>query len=418
MFLPEIKYYISWLSRVDYMLIGNDFTYTNESYHLLDKLFSLVSQIAPEKNGIRNFWVKAARGNVETHREEYEEMLEDGEVENWEEFVAIWHDYYPNETDWVELSFIMDGGYKAIIANHKMVLEVSDRKPHKAYPHDVSEFVEWMIEATTGVIDELRKGTYNDTVNRELPPQRRVGTIRRRDMYRVFPEWKAEDLKELSVAEIAEFIGAATHNKPCGELRRMCANDFYRFCSLGYMANKYDVDDLTPKEQYSRFADGRDEGLNEIDPDSCEAFANWLSNRRGGGHPFEVCRGGNSTHIDLFVTNREGKYEVVLQGHSEGRFVETIKFYLALRHANIPVTLRNADTLVKRLMGEEEIGIVPESVFPRYCDSYFPGKEIISFMNLPEENRAAFAGLCKWQDLEPVKLITDCKNKNYGSMRS
>ena len=60
------------------------------------------------------------------------------------------------------------------------------------------------------------------------------------------------------------------------KLPTMTANDFYRFCSIGYNANNYEYCELSPKEQYYKHAEGRDNGLSEIDPDSPEAFYEWL----------------------------------------------------------------------------------------------------------------------------------------------
>ena len=79
---------------------------------------------------------------------------------------------------------------------------------------------------------------------------------------------------------------------------------------------------------YYRHADGRDDGLKKIDPDSAEAFADWLENREKGGHPWEVCRGGNSTHVSLYVglgRVAEGCYHLALAAKSYGRCVEAIK---------------------------------------------------------------------------------------------
>ena len=97
----------------------------------------------------------------------------------------------------------------------------------------------------------------------------------------------------------------------------------YRFCSLGYQANQYDVSGLSPKEQYKKYADGRDEGLGEIDPDSPAAFAEWYVGRRGG-HPWEVCRGGNSTHVSLYVVKDQSDgYYLEVAGSSLWRSVES-----------------------------------------------------------------------------------------------
>ena len=61
------------------------------------------------------------------------------------------------------------------------------------------------------------------------------------------------------------------------------------------------------------YADGRDEGLTGqghglnagpgIDFDSPAAWNDWYFGTRGGGHPWEVVPGGNSTHVELYVCN-------------------------------------------------------------------------------------------------------------------
>ena len=77
-----------------------------------------------------------------------------------------------------------------------------------------------------------------------------------------------------------------------GRLKEMTANDFYGFCTAGYLANHYEgLEGKTPRQMYDAHADGRDEGLGEIDPDSPAAFHSWYHDReRRGGHPWEVCR--------------------------------------------------------------------------------------------------------------------------------
>ena len=50
------------------------------------------------------------------------------------------------------------------------------------------------------------------------------------------------------------------------------AYDFFRFCAMGYAENGYAGCEKSPKEQYYLHADGRDDGLGDIDPDDPEAF--------------------------------------------------------------------------------------------------------------------------------------------------
>ena len=84
--------------------------------------------------------------------------------------------------------------------------------------------------------------------------------------------------------------------------------------------------------------------------------------------------------------------------------METIKFYLALHRAGMPVVIYEGKALATRLIGEEKIGIVPRGIFPRYCESYFPGEKILDFMNLPDKKQDEFAQKCIWQKLPEVRL--------------
>ena len=85
--------------------------------------------------------------------------------------------------------------------------------------------------------------------------------------------------------------------------------------------------------------------------------------------------------------------------------METVKFYLALTRANIPVYLAEAKMLADRLAEEEKIGIVPEGVLPSYCESWFPKEHIIDYMNLPSEDREKFLPFCTWYEERPAALV-------------
>lgn len=94
---------------------------------------------------------------------------------------------------------------------------------------------------------------------------------------------------------------------------------------------------------------------------------------------------GNSTHIDLFVRHNEHGYFLSVAGKAWTRSIEAIKFYNALRAEGIAVYLHDAKGITDRLLEKDRIGIVPEHVIPAYCEAWFPGMEILDFMNLPYE---------------------------------
>ena len=188
----------------------------------------------------------------------------------------------------------------------------------------------------------------------------------------------------------------------------MTVSDFFYFCAVGYQAMDYDGCDKPIKEQYYMHADGRDDGLSELDPDSPEAFESWLNDTRMRiGHPWEVCRGGNSTHISLYPHKDEKGYYLTLSGSSWSRSTEIIKFYLALSRAEILVFLYEGDIIASRMKGEEKIGIVPRGVIPKYRSMDFPDKNIITFMNLPYEDEDEIAAKCVWQNIPEVHLLEE-----------
>jgi hypothetical protein len=281
-----------------------------------------------------------------------------------------------------------------------MIIEDDPQKEKKSWPMDVSKFLAWLLQAVTETITDIKNGVYSNRLMTELPYFHRVGTICRKDYYALFPEYREDDFAGLTADEEKEFLSYVKEGRQQACLNSMTANDFFNYCAAGYKVNGYHIGNMSPKEQYKRFADGRDGGLSKIDPNSPDAFTAWLeSDERMGAHPWEVCRGGNSTHVDLFVYREETGYSLTVRGSSIGRFAEAVRFYLALRRMDLPVRLYDAELLATRITGSELIGVVPRSVLPCYCESWFPEQKVIDYMHLPEEKRDAVIDLVSWAPL-------------------
>ena len=404
---PHVQHYIDWLRRIDYGYVGNCTSYDEKTYELLDELYLELRKIAPmgDRNR-RELWLRAERGALEDWGN-IDEMVEDGEFDCREDAASYWQDMFPEQEYWYHLLTIEDDdtGFRGIFLGHHYIIEVDPQEPKSAFPYNISDLAQWLLSEVKRCVSELEAGVYNDNVRRYLPPQHRTGTIVRKNLNDIFPAEREEYFEDLSGEDREYFIQNAKENASDGRLQTMTANDFYSFCSYGYVANCYKHTDLPLRKQYDRHADGRDEGLGEIDPDSPEAFLDWLENRKEyGGHPWEVCRGGNSTHISLYVYHDEKGFFLSLAGSSWGRTIETVKFFNALHRRGVPVCVREADILVERMLETEKIGIVPEGIMPAYCEAYFPGEDIIAFRNLPEECRDEVVKHCVWQDIPFVAL--------------
>jgi hypothetical protein len=202
------------------------------------------------------------------------------------------------------------------------------------------------------------------------------------DLYRLDKELgKAKTRKLLRLIEEGFFLSAENT-----EVSSMTAADYFEYCRIAYIAGKHKADtideSLSGREMYTRYADGRHEGLLDIDPDSEQEFADWIDGthpkRRGGGHPWEIKRGGNATHIDLIVSRRsvyrkEG-FKVELRGESIGRMVETMRMFLAIHGAKLPISIANPEGVRKRLLAQDNIGIIPSYLPLHRADQHF-GKD-------------------------------------------
>ena len=301
--------------------------------------------------------------------------------------------------------------------NNRLVLNILPEPPMPGDTVDEPEFVQWLTGKVCECIKDIKAGTYNRRVRNELAFELRTGTITRNALWEVFPEDKTEYLGSLTDADRNKFMKLMEDYDgnaiPENLITNMTADLFFQCCKAGYSANNYKgCQNLSGKKLYIKHADGRDEGLCDIDENSSEAFLHWYDTREHGGHPWEVCRGGNSTHVSLFIWKTENGFFFEVDGKSWTRSIEAIKFYLAIYNMGMPVRILDGKKLAARLTGEDKIGIVPEGIFPRYCHSHFPNEDLLDFMNLPYENREQIAEKCNWYEIPEVTLLEDDAGDN------
>ena len=297
-----------------------------------------------------------------------------------------------------------------------------------------------MAVAAKEAVQELRDGIYNDEVSKSLPYEFRTGVVKRSALWEKEPELRKHTLEGLSGETLAKFrrllASGANGEMKIGRLARMTANDYFRSCSIGYKACGYEDTAAPPVEQYLKHADGRDEGLTGkgcglnaglgINLDDPDEWDQWYFDRdQHGGHPWEVIRGGNSTHVDLGVNhdrhtlawkvaagritqeevdlNPNGYYFSVSGKH---RTFEAVSFYVALSAAGLPVFLYDADAILARIEGSDYIGIVPHHIIPKYCESMFPEKygKVVDFLHVYDEDIAELGDAIEWLPMEQAEL--------------
>jgi hypothetical protein len=392
---------------------------TPEMYMNLKKLYQVFSVVKPgETDDFRSIWFEVERGPISAF-DNYEELKECGEVESIEEFDELWKSYYPDETKWYKFTTAKYQNEMFFYFNSKLMFRINEDEIPKENIHPgynvYNKLIQWLLIRISNEMEKLKQDTnaWNDYISQNLSHNKRFGRIKRHEFWDIMGEdtWRLDKkLGDDNIEKLRLILNLISDNKQPG-LDEMTANKFYALCELAYDANNYFKNEsrqLTAKEKYLIMADGRDAGLRDIEGDSVTAFKAWYhSGRTAGAHPWEICRGGNSTHISLFVTDHDGKWKVRLAGSSVVRVEETVRIALALNSNNIPFQLSNAREIYKMVTGNDYIGIVPDYITPRYCHSFFPSEDnIIDFMNLPFEKEIEKIIIKKsyWYPLEPVVL--------------
>ena len=200
----------------------------------------------------------------------------------------------------------------------------------------------------------------------------------------------------------------------------MTARTFYEACAIGYQAIGLTGNDrslfrlktpeteeehlkyggITPKELYYMYADGRDDGLQELPLDDAIAFSEWLNKKEpyykfNGSHPWEIITSFStsfSMHLSIarpyvikdgkFIERKNGFF-FYLSGDDYWRSIQTIKFYLALINADYKVKLDNHEQMKCRFTETDDIRIIPA-----YTYSPFSKSEYLDCFCLTEEEKS------------------------------
>jgi hypothetical protein len=412
LYAPQIDSIIERFSPKD------DFI-TPDMYLKMKDIYSIFSCIKSQGDDeIRQIWIEVKRGPVEAFGD-YEEYKADGEVESPEEFEQMWKDYYPEESKWYEFATSEYRNEKYFFINSRLFCSIKDEEPQPGnkslYSEHFEQFVIWLRERINKETDKLRQNpiAFNSYIQQNLSWTKRFGKIIRKEYWDILGDDAVRldrNLGEDTIDKLKMLV-EGVKSESTAHQDEMTANMFFRMCEICYEANGYFKNSKKPLshcEKYINMADGRDAGLRDIDPDSPEAFFEWYhSGGTLGAHPWEICRGGNSTHISLYVSEVQGHWNITLAGSSVVRVEETVRMAVALSDNKIHFEMRDANEIVRMVTGIDFIGIVPDKFLPRYCHSLFPKEdEIIDFMNLDYDEAISLKIIEKafWYPLDEIIL--------------
>lgn len=380
--------------------------FTKESIQAMDRLIDAMRPIRNENAGkqdndvLQSIWIKVERGS-EKDFGDYEEMKESGDVESYEEFRELWDYYCPRDPDWFLIQAITSSYGNAVFINGKRVIDSTRDTVVCDWGCDISGVIGLIAEKVSDTVEMMKDGTYEDMMS-AIPHEFRRGTILREEYWKIFPDEKERYLDGISDKDIDDFE-RFLNDRQARDAKDITANDFYRFCRTAYESAGYGsrIKGMSAKEAYYRMADGRDEGLTDIQPDSAEAFRDWLEHRKRGGHPWEVFGGG--PYIGCGIDSSTGRESISVWGNYYGQRREAVLSYLGLRRAGIHARFIDGKRILESLRGKDRIGIVPLTENENMLDGY---DGVLESIHLPDEKKERMTACIKWSDMEVQSLET------------
>ena len=423
--LPRIDRFRSFINR-------EHNNYTLESYNIIDDIFEEMNCIKVDGNDeYKHIYIRYERGEFEDYAKLYDLDIK-SKKKYKQEYKEFLNEYYM-EYDWVEVIINEYKEYKVILINENLLINVVPKEERNGFELDLVDFLKDLLVRIKNSIEMIKNNTYYDKLCNEISYRQRTGIIKLDDLFTINPNLREEYYKmfikddleifhkninnQIEYVKLVEekalaykkdykkYIELINRKYKCiDRIKKMSAQDYYDICKLCYKSiNLEGADELTSKELFYKYADGRDCGLKYIDLKNCDEFEEWVKN--ANDHACEIRHGSSTNRIDLWVKKDDNGFYLVLSGKYLWISNEVIKFYVELIKNNIPVYLRDAITIKDRLIGNGLIGIVHYKVFPRHCQSYFD-IEICDFMNLPyypdEYNK--YLDYISWLDLENTFL--------------
>mgnify|MGYP001044807294 CR=1 FL=1 len=353
-----------------------------------------------------------------------EELITSGEYDSQEAFLVDWLAFNPMETRWFHVASSRYGDSRSIRVTdqkHTHFIITNHSKCTDAGPDDT-----WCMENITRLFDYLQRmidvivanpDRFNDYVAHNLPYQQRTGRIAQKDFNRIVPKFKIEvEDRETAIKALEDSVHG--HSAPLFEtmtIRRYCT--YYRIANEVYEAyhqkrglrGRIHTDPQDAPEElrdvvyYKRkkFVD-----VTEMyDIDSPEDFMRFATDHYG-----EL----GLSRLNIFASHdRQQGWKIVVSNSYSANAGLAIEVATALYKAGGPLLIYDAEKLLRILLEEDYVRLVPDSYH-----NYMGYQEEGTVYELPweyecsndansiltKEQYQAIVSIAEWQDIERIFL--------------
>lgn len=347
--------------------IGND---------MLERLVEIQHQfeqlVAMGDDEYRGFYIEVPRPAPEEWGGDAEELVASGEYGSREAFLADWLAFNPMETRWFHVASNRYGDSRSIRVTdrkHTHFIITNHSKCTDAEPDDT-----WCRENLTRLFDYLQRmidvvvanpNGFNDYVAQNLPYQQRIGRISQKEFNRIVPNCKIEvEDKETAIKALEDSVhGRSVPPLETMTIRRYCS--YYRIANEAYEAyyrkrgasgrvyeDQQDVpEELRDVAYYKRMKFVDVEALYDID--SPADFIRFATDHYG-----EL----GLSRLNIFASHdRQQGWKIVVSNSYSANAGLAIEVATALYKAGTPLLIYDAEKLLRILLEEDYVRLVPDS---------------------------------------------------------
>lgn len=353
-----------------------------------------------------------------------EELITSGEYDSREAFLADWLAFNPMETRWFHVASSRYGDSRSIRVTdrkHTHFIITNHSKCTDAEPDDT-----WCRENLTRLFDYLERmidvivanpDGFNDYVAHNLPYQQRIGRIAQREFNRIVPKFKIEvEDRETAIKALEDSMhGLSAPLLKIMTIRKYCtyfriANEVYEnyHRKRGFRGRIHTDPQDVPEElrdvvyyKRKKFMDVAE----MYDIDSQEDFIRFATDHYG-----EL----GLSRLNIFASNdRQQGWKIVVSNSYSANAGLAIEVATALYKAGAPLLIYDAEKLLRILLEEDYVRLVPDS-YHNYMGYQEEGSvyelpweyecSVDSNSVLTKEQYQVIVSIAEWQDVERIFL--------------
>lgn len=371
----------------------------------------------------RGFYIEVPRPAPEEWGDA-EELIATGEYESRESFLEDWLACNPMETRWFHVASCRYRDSRSIrITDRKRTRFIITNSPKctDTEPHDT-----WCRENLTRLFDYLERmidvivanpDGFNDYVAHNLPYQQPIGRIVQKDFNRIVPKFKIEvEDRETVIKALEDSVhGHSVHLFETMTIRRYCtyyciANEVYEAYhrKRGLWGRIHTDPQEVPEELRDVVYYKRKKSVDVTEMYEIDSTKDFM--RFAIDHYEEL----GLSRLNIFASNdRQQGWNIVVSNSYSTNAGLAIEVATALYKAGAPLLIYDAEKLLRILLEEDYVRLVPDSYhnymgYPEEGTVYeLPWKYECSDDTdsvLTKEQYQAIVSLAEWLDIERIFL--------------